>query len=63
MWSSNHFVIYYGSAQVPQPGVIILGKVTGDVAVFDRPGSVKVRMNQRHKTDQKDPVSHMSTQI
>ena len=31
LWSSNHFVIYYRDGQVPQPGIIILGKVTGDV--------------------------------
>lgn len=42
LWSSNHIVIYYRDGQVPQPGIIILGKVTGDVAIFDRPGPVKV---------------------
>jgi hypothetical protein len=44
LWSSNHFVIYYREGVVPQPGIILLGKVTGDVAIFDRPGSVKVRI-------------------
>jgi hypothetical protein len=39
-WSSNHFVIYYRSGRVPQPGIILLGWVTGDVSIFDRPGPV-----------------------
>ena len=42
----DHFVIYYGSGHVPQPGIIILGKVTGDVSIFDRPGSVAVRLER-----------------
>ena len=44
LWSSNHFVIYYRAGRVPQPGIIILGKVTGDVSVFDRPGPVTIRV-------------------
>jgi hypothetical protein len=43
LWSSNHFVIYYRDGRVPQPGIIILGRATGDVSIFDRPGSVTVR--------------------
>ena len=35
LWSSNHFVIYYRDGRVPQPGIIILGRVSGDVAIFD----------------------------
>jgi hypothetical protein len=46
LWSSNHFVIYYREGRVPQPGIIILGKVTGDVSIFDRPGSVTVRVDR-----------------
>ena len=44
LWSADHFVIYYREGRVPQPGIVILGKVTGDVAIFDRPGAVKVRV-------------------
>ena len=44
LWSSNHFVIYYRDGHVPQPGIIILGRVTGDVSIFDRPGPVTVRV-------------------
>ena len=44
LWSADHFVIYYRDGRVPQPGIVILGQVTGDVAIFDRPGPVKVRV-------------------
>ncbi len=44
LWNSDHFVIYYRAGQVPRPGIIILGRVTGDVSIFDRPGSVRVRI-------------------
>ena len=47
LWSSNHFVIYYRDGRVPQPGIIILGRVTGDVSIFDRPGPVTVRVERR----------------
>jgi hypothetical protein len=46
LWSSNHFVIYYRNGRVPQPGIIMLGQVTGDVSIFDRPGSVSVRVER-----------------
>jgi hypothetical protein len=38
------FVIYYSSGRVPQPGIVILGKVTGDISIFDRPGSIAIRV-------------------
>ena len=44
LWSSNHFVIYYSSGSVPAPGIIILGQVTGDVSIFDRPDDVTVEL-------------------
>jgi hypothetical protein len=44
LWSSEHFVIYYRDGRVPQPGIIILGQVTGDVSIFDKPGPVTVRV-------------------
>jgi hypothetical protein len=45
LWESDHFVIYYRDGRVPQPGIIILGQVTGDVSIFDRPGPVTVRVS------------------
>ena len=44
MWSSNHFVIYYRDGRVPEPGIMLLGRVTDDVSIFDRPGPVTVRV-------------------
>jgi len=48
LWSSNHFVIYYRGGRVPQPGIVLLGQVTGDVSIFDRPGQVAIRVERIH---------------
>lgn len=42
LWGPDHFVIYYRNGRVPSPGIVILGKVEGDVSIFDRPGPIKV---------------------
>lgn len=44
LWDSSDFVIYYRDGRVPQPGIIVLGQVTDDVSIFDRPGSLTVRV-------------------
>ena len=44
LWGPDHFVIYYRGGRVPQPGIVILGSVTGDVSIFDRPGPVAIRL-------------------
>jgi hypothetical protein len=46
LWGSNDFVIYYRSGRVPSPGIVVLGRVTGDVSIFDRPGAVTVRVER-----------------
>ncbi len=46
LWGDDDFVIYYRDGQVPAPGVVILGRVVGNVAVFDRPGPVTVRIQR-----------------
>ena len=46
LWGPDHFVIYYRKGRVPQPGIVILGKVTGDVSIFDRTGSVVIRIER-----------------
>jgi len=48
LWGSDDFVIYYGSGRVPRPGIVILGEVTGDVSIFDRPGSITVRVEREN---------------
>ncbi|WP_199229652.1 cyclophilin-like fold protein [Azospirillum sp. TSO22-1] len=44
LWGPDHFVIYYRGGRVPQPGIVILGTVTGDVSIFDRPGPISVQV-------------------
>jgi hypothetical protein len=46
LWSSDHFVIYYRDGRVPQPGIVLLGRVIADVSIFDRPGPVTVRVER-----------------
>ena len=46
LWGSDDFVIYYRNGRVPAPGISVLGRVIGDVAVFDRPGPVTVRIER-----------------
>ena len=46
LWSSDHFVIYYRTGRVPQPGIVVLGRVTGDVSLFDQPGPVTIRVER-----------------
>ena len=46
LWGPDHFVIYYRNGRVPQPGIVLLGRVTGDVSIFDRPGPVTVRVER-----------------
>jgi hypothetical protein len=44
LWGQDHFVVYYRKGRIPQPGIVILGSVTGDASIFDRPGPVTVRV-------------------
>jgi hypothetical protein len=46
LWSAWDFVIYYRDGTVPSPGIVPLGRVTGDVSIFDRPGPVTVTITQ-----------------
>lgn len=46
LWGPDHFVIYYRDGRVPRPGIILLGRVTGDISIFDRPGPVTVRIER-----------------
>jgi NAD(P)-dependent dehydrogenase (short-subunit alcohol dehydrogenase family) len=49
LWGPDHFVIYYSNGRVPQPGIVILGKVTGDISIFDRPGSIAIRVERANQ--------------
>ncbi|MGO4408005.1 cyclophilin-like fold protein [Bosea sp. RAF48] len=44
LWGPDHFVVYYRDGEVPQPGIIILGEVKGGASIFDRPGSISMRV-------------------
>jgi hypothetical protein len=46
LWGPDHFVIYYRRGRVPQPGIVILGNVTGDSSIFDRPGPVTIGLER-----------------
>jgi hypothetical protein len=46
LWGNEDFVIYYRSGRVPAPGISVLGRVLGDVAIFDHPGPVTVRIER-----------------
>ena len=46
LWNSDHFVIYYRNGRVPQPGIILLGRVIGDISIFDRAGPVTIRVER-----------------
>src|ERR671912_974338 len=46
LWGPDHFVIYYRSGRVPQPGIVLLGRASGDVSIFDRPGPVTIQVQR-----------------
>lgn len=46
LWGPDHFVIYYRSGRGPQPGIVVLGKATGDVSIFGRPGPISVQLRR-----------------
>ena len=46
LWGDDDFVIYYRGGRVPEPGISVLGRVAGDMAIFDRPGAVTVRIER-----------------
>jgi hypothetical protein len=48
LWGADHFVIYYRGGRVPEPGIVVLGKVTGDVSIFDQPGPISVQLHRAH---------------
>ncbi|ELT47453.1 cyclophilin-like fold protein [Brucella intermedia] len=46
LWDSDHFVVYYRGGRVPLPGIVVLGRLTGDASIFDRPGRVSARIKR-----------------
>ena len=46
IWNSDRFVIYYVRGEVPNPGIMVVGQVDGTAAIYDRPGSITVRIER-----------------
>jgi hypothetical protein len=46
LWGNEDFVIYYASGRVPEPGIVILGRVTGDLSMFNSPERTTVRIQR-----------------
>jgi hypothetical protein len=46
LWGPDHFVVYYRGGRVPPPGIVVLGKATGDVSIFNRPGPISVQLRR-----------------
>jgi len=44
LWGDRDFVIYHRNDRVPEPGIIVLGRVTGDLSMFEGPEAVTVRL-------------------
>jgi hypothetical protein len=44
LWGNDDFVVYYRTGRVPAPGISIIGRVIGDVTIFNDPGPVTVRI-------------------
>jgi hypothetical protein len=39
-------VVYYRHGRVPPPGIIDLGRVTGDAGIFDHLGAIEIRIER-----------------
>ncbi len=48
LWGNDDFVIYYSAGRVPEPGIIVLGRVTGDVSMFEGSERTTVRIQRAH---------------
>ncbi len=46
LWSSGDIVIYYREGRVLPPGIVLLGRIDGDVSIFDRPGKVTITVDK-----------------
>ena len=46
LWGNDDLVIYYRDGRVPRPGIVALGRVTGEVSILDRPGPVSLRIQR-----------------
>lgn len=46
IWGDRDFVIYYREGRVPAPGIVVLGRVRGDVSLFDNPDPITISLRR-----------------
>jgi hypothetical protein len=46
LWGDRDFVVYHRNGRVPEPGIIVLGHVTGDLSMFEGPKAVTARIQR-----------------
>ena len=46
LWGNDDFVIYYSGGRVPEPGIVVLGQVTGDLSMFKGSERTTVRIQR-----------------
>lgn len=46
LWGDRDFVIYYRDGRVPEPGIVVLGQVSGDLSMFDNPDEVTISLRR-----------------
>lgn len=46
LWGHDDFVIYYRDGSVPQPGIVVLGRVLGDLSIIEGLDPITVRIQR-----------------
>jgi hypothetical protein len=46
LWGNDDLVVYYSGGRVPEPGIVVLGRVTGDLSMFKGPERTTVRIQR-----------------
>ena len=46
LWGNDDFVIYYSGGRIPEPGIVVLGQVTGDLSMFKGSERTTVRIQR-----------------
>jgi hypothetical protein len=46
LWGNDDFVIYYSGGRVPEPGIVVLGRVMGDLSMLKGPERTTVRIQR-----------------
>jgi hypothetical protein len=46
LWGDRDFVVYHRNGRVPEPGIVVLGRVTGDLSMFEGARAITVRIER-----------------